>query len=366
MAELLANYEVNSTPLWPRLLRFAIGSVVLHALTVSAALYIPAVRDALNLVNALRGGEYVNEDYKMINPDDVQILRFSDSHGKFQYPPGYFSQNALYSIDPLMAAAAKLPPEAYPEAKIVELYKAEKEAKPSPIPTPSPKQTPEAKPTPSPQPSVNSSPAAATVAQTNTNSATVDAADKEKADAAEKQAAQYGVRPFPKINKKPFTDLLAEGKRMKDSGEIDLSQPIHLEIEAELNADGTLSHIRVIKGPQDPKLLNFALKFVGALSASKALVALDGAQLLNLVLTTDDKSVAAVASTQFESEQRADEKAKGYNLLLGFGQLTKRDEPAATILKSTTVAAKGKQVFVNFKMPRAAAGTILTKQLPSG
>ncbi len=182
----------------------------------------------------------------------------------------------------------------------------------------------------------------------------------------EKQAAQLGVKPFPTINKKPFVDLLAEGKRLKDAGEIDLSKPVHLELEADLNADGTLTHLRVVRGPEDKKLLDFALKFVSALSASKALAALDGAETLNLSLTADDKAIIAVASTQFESEQRAEEKATGYNLLLVGGQLFKKDEPAATILKSTSVAAKGKQVIVNFRIPRNTAGDIVAKQLPSG
>lgn len=359
MAELLANYEVNSTPRWPRLVRFLIGSIVLHTIAVSAAIYIPAVRDALNLVNAFRGADYVNEDYTAIDPRDVQILRFNNPNGKFQYPPGYFAQNALFTTDPNLIAAAKLSPENYPEAQIVELYKESAEAKPSPTP----RETPHS--TPSPQPTPNAADATApNVAQQNANTGV--SAEKAKADAMEKQAAELGVKPFPKINKKPFVDLLAEGKRLKDAGEIDLSKPIHLELEADLNADGTLSHIKVVKGPQDPKLLNFALKFVGALSASKALIALDGAETLSLSLTADDKAIAAVASTQFESEQRAEEKAKGYSLLLVGGQLFKRDEPAATILKSTTVAAKGKQVVVNFRMPRNTAGDIVTKQLPPG
>jgi hypothetical protein len=341
MAELLANYEINSTPRWPRLVRFLIGSIILHTIAVSAAIYIPAVRDALNLVNAFRGADYVN------NPN-----------GKFQYPPGYFAQNALFTTDPNLIAA-KLSPENYPEAKVIELYKESAEARPSPTPRATPQ------PAPSPQPIPNAANATApNAAQQNTGAAV--SAEKAKADAMEKQAAQLGVKPFPKINKKPFVDLLAEGKRLKDAGEIDLSKPIHLELEADLNADGTLSHIRIVKGPQDKKLLNFALKFVSALSASKALIALDGAETLSLSLTADDKAIAAVASTQFESEQRAEEKAKGYSLLLVGGQLFKKDEPAATILKSTTVAAKGKQVFVNFNMPRNTAGAIVTKQLPPG
>jgi len=358
MAELLANYEINSTPRWPRLVRFLIGSIILHTIAVSAAIYIPAVRDALNLVNAFRGADYVNEDYTAIDPRDVQILRFNNPNGKFQYPPGYFAQNALFTTDPNLIAA-KLSPENYPEAKVIELYKESAEARPSPTPRATPQ------PAPSPQPIPNAANATApNAAQQNTGAAV--SAEKAKADAMEKQAAQLGVKPFPKINKKPFVDLLAEGKRLKDAGEIDLSKPIHLELEADLNADGTLSHIRIVKGPQDKKLLNFALKFVSALSASKALIALDGAETLSLSLTADDKAIAAVASTQFESEQRAEEKAKGYSLLLVGGQLFKKDEPAATILKSTTVAAKGKQVFVNFNMPRNTAGAIVTKQLPPG
>ncbi len=358
MAELLANYEINSTPRWPRLMRFVVGSIIFHAIAVSAAIYVPAVRSALNLVNAFKDAGFISEDYSKIDPRDVQILNFNDPNGRFHYPDGYFAPNALFTTDPALIAA-KLHPENYPEAQIVELYK----DKPTPKPTP----TPRVNASPTPTPTASASPVAATAQNATPSNANAAAnPDKEKADALEKQAQQqYGVKAFPKINKKPFVDLLAEGNRMKNAGEIDLSKPIHLEIEADLNADGTLTNYKVVNGPSDKKLLDFALKFVNALSQSKALAALDGAQTLNLNLTADDKTVSAVASTQFETEQSAEEKAKGYNLLLVGGQLLKKEEPAATIFKSTSVAAKGKQVFVNFRMPRTAAGDILKKQLPA-
>ncbi|MGI8655194.1 MAG: hypothetical protein ACR2LC_08255 [Pyrinomonadaceae bacterium] len=365
MAELLANYEINRTARWPRVLRFLVGSIVLHTIAVASVIYIPAVRSALSLVNAFRGADYVSEDYTAIDPRDVQILRFGNENGKFQYPPGYFAQNALFTTDPDLIAA-KLSPEDYPQAQIVEIYKPEATPKPTPVP----RSTPYTATTPTQtQPGALPTATPTTTTAQNTaqpNATPVVSPEKAKADAMEKQAAQLGVKLFPKINKKPFVDLLAEGKRLNDAGEIDLSKPIQLELEADLKADGTLTNLRVVRGPQDKKLLDFALKFVSALSASRALSALDGAESLHLSLTADDKAIAAVASTQFESEQRATEKATGYNLLLGGGQLFKKDEPAATILKSTSVAAKGKQVIVNFRMPRSTAGDIVTKQLASG
>ncbi len=365
MAELLANYEINRTARWPRVLRFLVGSIVLHTIAVASVIYIPAVRNALSLVNAFRGADYVNEDYTGIDPRDVQILRFNNPNGKFQYPPGYFSQNALFTTDPNLIAAAKLSPEEYPAAQIIETYKPEAEPKPTPVPRAAPytAATPQQS-QPGALPTATPTTAPQNAAQPNSTPNV--SPEKAKADAMEKQAAQLGVKPFPKINKKPFVDLFAEGKRLKDAGEIDLSKPIQLELEADLKADGTLTNLRVVRGPQDKKLLDFALKFVIALSASHALSALDGAESLHLSLTADDKAIAAVASTQFESEQRATEKATGYNLLLGGGQLFKKDEPAATILKSTSVAAKGKQVIVNFRIPRNTAGDIVTKQLASG
>jgi hypothetical protein len=150
---------------------------------------------------------------------------------------------------------------------------------------------------------------------------------------------------------------------LKDAGEIDLSKPIQLELEADLKADGTLTNLRVVRGPQDKKLLDFAP--VRHRLECYALSALDGAESLHLSLTADDKAIAAVASTQFESEQRATEKPPATTFARRRATLQK-DEPAATILKSTSVAAKGKQVIVNFRIPRNTAGDIVTKQLASG
>jgi hypothetical protein len=55
--------------------------------------------------------------------------------------------------------------------------------------------------------------------------------------------------------------------------------------------------------------------------------------------------------------------ANAFNVLVWVAGRSDKDE--AVYYKSTSVISKGKDVIVNFSMPRATASALLTKQLPS-
>jgi hypothetical protein len=337
MAELFADFEINNTPRAPRLLRLAGVSFILHALFFAAAIYVPVLREALHLANNFSGAEYVDEDYDKVNIRDAVMI---SGGGKFQYPPGYFTDQFKY-----------------PEPQIIE--------QPTPVPTPRPTPVPTPKPSPSPSPSPETSPSPST---TNANGDV--AADGKTEDGADntldKVAEQNKVKRPKTINKRPFVDLLVKYNELKDKGELDLSGPVEMTIEADRNPDGTLRNVVVTRKSGDPKLIQATKDFVAALSASGALDFLEGTDHLTLMLKLDPVAVAVSASTEAASDAEARQKATGYNALLFTGALLKRGRDEGTIMQNTKVTSSGKQITISFNLPRSAISDMLKKQIPAG
>jgi hypothetical protein len=341
MAELFADFEVNKTPRWRRLLRLTGASFVLHALFFVAIIYVPVLRAAFHVAERFSGAEYVDEDYERVSIHDAVML---DARGKFQYPPGYFDDQV-----------------AIPDAKIIEQPAPVPTPKPTPQPTPLP--TPKPSPSPSPSPQPTPSPAAGndgTVASDNKNGAE-DQAEKN----LDKVAEEHKVKRPKTINKRPFVDLLAKYNELKNRGEIDLNHPVEMTIEADRNTDGTLKNVVVTRKSGDPKLIDAAKDFVAALSASGALDFLEGTEHLTLNLKLDDAAVSVSASTIVSSPEDARQMALGYNALLVGGALLKSGRDEATIMKNTSVSSKGKIVTVSFNLARSAIGEMLKKQIPA-
>jgi hypothetical protein len=167
----------------------------------------------------------------------------------------------------------------------------------------------------------------------------------------------------PKINSRPFKDLLAKYKKMKDAGELNLDGTIEMIIDADRRPDGTLTNIRpkLIKG--DPKLVNAALDFVSALSDSRALVFLKDTKHLTMRVRANEANVSVSASTEVESAALAAVMSFGFNTLVRNASNSQRDE--AIYYRSTNVTSSGKQVIVNFSMSRSDASAALKKGLPA-
>jgi hypothetical protein len=327
MAELLADFELNKSPRWPKLLRLTSVSFVLHALFFAAIIYVPILREAFHIVSDASGVEYVDEDYEKTQIRGAVMVDVSQ---KFQYPPGYFSKN---------------PTEAEP--KIIE--------QPTPVPTPKqiPSPTPTPLPSPSPQPTVDPAKVVGELPQST----------EEQEKKLDKIAAENNVERPPRINSKPFKDALAKAKKKKDAGELDLGGSIEIVVTADRNPDGTLRNIvpRVIKG--DPKLVEVVLDFVSALSDSHALIFLKEIEQLTMTVKANETNISASVASETENEARASQMATAFNVLVWAASRGEKDE--AVYYKSTSVTSKGKEVIVNFSMPRATASALITKQLPA-
>ena len=365
MTELFAEFEINREPRWPLLMRLIAGSLALHLMFLAAVAYVPGVRNALNIAGMFSGADYVDAYYTKTTIED-QATVIDLANERFQYPEGYFSTGATDpALDPLMAQVieeANQPP----PPPIQQL----------PIPTPTPTPTPQPSPSPTPTPQPTASPSATPALPGG--KAVEAAADKPKSrEEGEKDLNKVAadnniVRPDEgAINKKPLKDWLARANEMKVKGDLDLSGVIELVIEAELDPSGKLHNAQVVQKTGDPKLIEITKEFVAALSDSNALYFLkdpkypEETKQLRLTVKMDAAEVAAQVETEAKTPERAEELATGYSKLLGIAQIVRGDKDEAVLYKNTKISANGKQVIVNFNMPRAEAGAMLSKQVPA-
>jgi hypothetical protein len=233
-------------------------------------------------------------------------------------------------------------------------------------PMPPPMRQPKVKPTPasvaaaSPTPAASpqATPAEDLAAGFNDNM-TKEERDKKLNDLAAKNNIE---RPDEDaINKKPLKDWLAKAKDAKEKNEIDLTGQIEMIIEADRDSDGKLINPVVIAKKGDPKLQDLVKEFVAALSDSRALASLKDIKHIRLTVNLNEKDVTVKVSSEVDSADRASQIAKGYSLLLIGGRYAKKGQTEEIIYKNTKISTNGKEVEVNFTMPRKEATDILTK-----
>jgi hypothetical protein len=339
MAEIFADFEINKTPRWRKLVRLTGMSFILHSLFFAAIIYVPVLSEAFHIGSKFSDADYVDEDYEKIDIREAVMLSAGE---KFQYPPGYFNDQFNNPAPEIIAQPTPFP---------------------TPLPTPLPTPIPTPTPTPSPSPSPQTTASPATGDDQAVAGATTPEAAAEKD--LDKVAEQNKVKRPKTINKRPFVDLLVKYNELKDKGELDLSGPVEMTIEADRNADGTLSNVLVTRKSGDPKLIEATKDFVAALSASGALDFLEGTDHLTLTLKLDAVAVSVSAATEVASDAEARQKATGYNALLFLGAVARSGRDEATIMKNTKVTASGKQIIISFNLPRAAIGDMLKKQIPA-
>lgn len=359
MSELFADSQINREPRWPSLLRLTGASLVLHAALLASLVYVPGLRDAFNIAALLANTGYVDRAYSKTEVgEDVQMLTLA--HDKFRYPPGYFATEE--QLQALALPAPSVPQMTFTPNRVRQI----------PMPTP----TPEASPPLSPE----ASPAATTDAKVAANSKAADPKTPEEAEQElNKIAAENNVvRPNENdINPRPLKDWLARANALRDKGQLDLSSEIEITIAASLNTDCTLTNPNVIQKRGDARLIDVAKDMVSAIGDSGMLSFLRDprkvtdltklscdAMPLQVTIKLDQNDIAAKVESQADSPERAVQMAKGYNTLLAVGEFAKRGHDEEILYRNTKVTSEGKQILVNFSMPRPTASEMLKKQLP--
>jgi hypothetical protein len=360
MPELFENFEVNKQPRWPVLLRLVGGSLALHLTALACVIYIPPLRDALNIAALAARAGYVDRPYTKTDiGENVHLVQIGE---RFQYPPGYF--------------ATELPPTA-PAGVAPKIISQARISKPVAMPTPSPPPQPSPSPVMSPSPSGSANP---TVIVKDNGAQAEPKTPEEAEKELDKIASQNEViRPNEEeINKRPLKDWLARANALREKGELDLSSVVEITIKADLNPDCKLSNSEVDRKSGDPRLLEVAKDMVSAISDSGTLSFLrdpqkqkDDKELrcdsmpLYFTVKLDQNEISATVTSEADSPARASQMARGYNGLLTVGQFAKRGHDEEVLYKSTKVTAEGKQIIVSFSMPRQAAGEMLKRQLPA-
>lgn len=342
MAELFQDFEINRRPWWERVWRILAGSLVVHAVFIASVLFVPGVREAVNIASIFSKAKYVDKDYDKTVIGERAVLINPNA---FEYPPGYFlspaEQQAQLAPQIIETAKPAPPPPPPPAPRIPRI-------KPKPVPVAA------ASPLPSPQPS----PSEDLTAGLNDNMSKEER-DRKLNEIADKNKVE---RPDEDtINKKPLKDWLAKAKEAKEKNEFDVSQPIELIIEADRGPDGKLINAEVVSKKGDPKLEPYVKDFVAALSDSGALAFLKDVKHIRLKVNLTDTDVTVEVSSEVDSPDRASQIAKGYSLLLVGGRIAKKGQTEEIIYKNTKISADGKQIVVNFTMPRKDATEILTK-----
>lgn len=366
MSELFENSLINREPRWPILLRLTAASVVLHAAFLASLVYIPGLREAVNIAGLLANTGYVDREYSRTEVgEDVQMLTLA--HDKFRYPPGYF------------ATEEQLKALAVPTPTIPQITFTPSPVRQIPFPTPTAEASPSVSPEASPVAKTDVEVAADSKAEDPKTPATDPKTPEEAEQELNKIAAENNVvRPSENdINTRPLKDWLSRANALRDKGQLDLSSEIEITIAASLNTDCKLTDPSVIQKTGDSRLIDVAKDMVAAIGDSGMLSFLrdpskvkDPTKLscdampLQVTIKLDQNDIAAKVETQADSPERAVQMAKGYNTLLAVGEFAKRGHDEEILYRNTKVTSDGKQILVNFSMPRPTASEMLKKQLP--
>ncbi|MDT5158828.1 MAG: hypothetical protein QOH51_3185 [Acidobacteriota bacterium] len=167
-----------------------------------------------------------------------------------------------------------------------------------------------------------------------------------------------------KVSIAPIKAFLARSKRLHEQGKLDLSKPQTIIVEGERQQDGTLTGIEITgESAADPSFRVVAQDFVTSVNESRALAFLDDVSRVRMTFTLDGERFRAVTASDTPSEQRAEEMARGYRMMVNFGRMAKRGTDEGAVLSNMKVSASGKQLLMNLDMPREQMGNLLLRQI---
>jgi hypothetical protein len=372
MTDLFSNFEVNRESRWQILIRLVAGSLVLHAILLWTAVYVPAVRDAFNIASLVAGTRFVNRDYnRTVIGDEVQLVQLTTE--RFRYPDGYF---AVAGQD-ATGLVAGLPPNDPFAPKIISQassglgFSAETSPSPSPTPVLSPI------PSPSPTPSVSASPSSSpVVAQASDDKVSKeDLARREESQKKLEETAKQNNVALPdenEINKQVLKDFAAYANELKLAGKLDLNKPFEITIQAELDDKGKLLNPRFTRKAGDENLVDLFGRMVAALNDSGFLTYLqpiskdNPGATITISVKQGENEVLATIESEASSPDRARSLAKTINTLLIFGAGSRAGKDEEVLMKNTSASPDGKKLVVTLSMPRQAVVDILQKQVQPG
>jgi len=360
MTELFEKFEVNRDARWPVLTKLVGASLVLHLVFLWMVIYVPALRDTLNIAALIAHTKFVERPYDATQiGNDVQLVQLE----KFHYPEGYFALDA--QLAGTLPAATATPDPFAPRiiSRASQEPKVDAEASPSPSPAPS------ASPTSSP--TASASPSAA-IAQASPSASPL---TREEAQKQLEKTAEQNNLALPgenEINKKVLKDFAAYASDLKKQGKLDIDKPFEMVIEAELDEKGKFKNPRFTKKSGDENLVDLFGRMIAALNDSGFLTYLqpiskdNPGATVKITVKQGEKEVLASVESEASSPERAESLAKALNNLLYFGAGSRAGHDEEVLMKNTNATPDGKKVVVNFSMPRQSVVDMIKKQLEPG
>jgi hypothetical protein len=364
MAELFEKFEVNRDARWPVLTKLVAASLVVHLTLLWMVIYIPAVRDTVNIAALIARTKFVDKEYEATQiGDEVRLVQLNE---KFRYPEGYFALEAQIE-GKLPAQPAGYDPFA---PKIISQAKSAPNVEPEASPSPSP----DSSPSPAASPAASASPSAAIAAGPSPSSSATPLTPEQAQKELEKTAAQNDV-PLPdetQINKKPLKDFAAYANDLKNQGKLDLNKPFEVVITAELDETGKLKNWNYVTKAGDPNIADLFGRMIAALNDSGFLVYLqpiskdNPGALVKITVKQGEQEVLASVESETSSPARAESLARALNNLLYFGAGSRAGKDEEVLMKNTNATPDGKKVVVNFSMPRQSVVDMIKRQLQPG
>ena len=360
MSELFENVEINRESRSAVLLRLVGGSLVIHLVMIWAVIYVPALRDTLNIAALIASTKFVEKPYNRTEiGDGVQMLELAPE--KFRYPDGYFALESGYATEVGGETGAFDPfaPRIISEAR-------------NEVPEPSPSPSPSASPSPAANPSA--SVVAVDPEQPNANKNTAGLTPDQAQIELDRTAKENNLElpDETQINKQVLKDFATYANELKKSGQLDLNQPFEIVIEAELDQDGKLKNPKFTKKAGDPNLVDLFGRLVAALNDSGFLVYLKpinkdnpGAKVI-FTIKQGETEVLATVESEVSSADSARVLTTGLNTALVFGAKTREGKDEAVIMRNTNATRDGKKIVVNFSMPRQTVVDLIKKNIEPG
>jgi len=348
---LFEDFEVNREPFWPRISWLIAGSGAWHLVLLALVIFIPPVRNALNLAVMFSGGDLVDRPYNQTEIGDDLGDVYEITSEKFRYPDGYFAMDQQGMPPQQFPITAPFTPPVFSPAQ---------SATPPPTPTPFPIAA-------EPPIAANSpSPAAKTAAEIKAAEEKAAAkAQKELDDASKKTGIELPDEGT--VNKAPFKDLAAYARDLKNQGKLDLEQSFEVSIETQLDKDGKLVKPTVSKKTGDATLIDLGARLVAAMNDSGVLFYLKkinedkpGTKVV-FTIKQDGSEVLATVASEVSSLDSARQLSAGFRLLLAAGAESRKGKDEEPILRSTTVSADGKNIVFKLTMAHKDAAEIVKK-----
>lgn len=167
-----------------------------------------------------------------------------------------------------------------------------------------------------------------------------------------------------KVNIAPIKAFIARSKRLHEQGKLDLSKRQSIIVEGDRQEDGTLTNVQITgESSVNSTVRGVAQDFVSSVNESHALSFLNDVSHMRMVFTLDGERFTAQTASDTPSEQRADDLARGYRMMINLGRVAKRGTDTGAVLNNMKVSSSGKQLLMNLDMPREQMGNILLRQI---